>query len=96
MLLGIIAWVVMGLLVGLSASKIVNLRGDDPRLGIGLSASAAIVGGVLYTLISGSAVSFTNILSLMFAALAAVVAMIIWHIKRTRAPYQVPTSRRSY
>jgi uncharacterized membrane protein YeaQ/YmgE (transglycosylase-associated protein family) len=86
----------MGLLVGLSASKIVNLRGDDPRLGIGLSAAAAVVGGVLYTLISGSVVSYLNLLSLFFAALAAVVAMIVWHIMRTRTPYQTPTSRRSY
>ena len=38
--LSILGWVAAGLLVGFIATKFVNLRGDDPRLGIGVSLGA--------------------------------------------------------
>ena len=96
MLMGIIGWALMGLVVGFAASKIVNLRGDDPGLGIGLAILAAIVGGTLYSLISGSPVTNFNVWSLLCARATAVVAVVIWHFVRTRSTYATPTSRRSY
>ena len=50
----LITWVVTGLIVGFVMSKVVNLRGDDPRLGIGASVLGAIVGGIMYCMISGT------------------------------------------
>jgi uncharacterized membrane protein YeaQ/YmgE (transglycosylase-associated protein family) len=79
MLIGIIGWVLLGLLAGFIASKVVNLRGDDPRIGIGLSGVAAVVGGCIYSAISGSAVSSFNVWSLLFAGIAAVASLVIWH-----------------
>jgi uncharacterized membrane protein YeaQ/YmgE (transglycosylase-associated protein family) len=57
MLMGVIGWVVLGTIAGFIASKIVSLRGDDPRMGIGLGALGGLIGGWLYSLISGSAVT---------------------------------------
>jgi uncharacterized membrane protein YeaQ/YmgE (transglycosylase-associated protein family) len=84
MLIGIIGWIVMGLLVGFAASKIANLRGDDPRLGIALSAAGAVIGGWLYSAISGAEVNGFNPLSLLFAIIGAILAAIIWHLFRRR------------
>jgi uncharacterized membrane protein YeaQ/YmgE (transglycosylase-associated protein family) len=85
MLVGIIGWIIVGLIAGFIASKVVNLRGDDPRIGMGLGAVAAVVGGWLYSTISGSAVSGFNAWSLLFAAIAATVALVTWHVVRSRA-----------
>ena len=84
MLIGIIGWIVMGLLVGFSVSKFANLRGDDPRLGIGASAAGAIVGGWLYSAISGAEVSGFNVASLVFAVIGAAMTSVIWHVLRRR------------
>ena len=96
MLVHFISWIAAGLLAGFAASKLVNLRGDDPNLGIGLSAAAAFVGGLVYCLISGSPVGTFTVWSVLAALAAAVAALVIWHIIRTRGAYAAPTSRRSY
>ena len=87
MFIGIVGWIILGLIVGFIASKIVKLRGDDPGIGIGLAAIAAAVGGWLYSAISGSAVRGFNAWSLLFAGLAATVALVIWHAMRRRSAH---------
>jgi len=79
MLIGVAGWIVLGLIAGFIATKLVNLRGDDPKMGICLAATGALIGGWLYSLFSGSAVTGFNGKSLMFAAIAAVVALLGWH-----------------
>ena len=79
MLMGVVGWVVLGIIVGFIASKVVSLRGDDPRMGIAASALGALVGGCLYSFFSGVAVTSFNPKSLMFAALAAVIVLIGFH-----------------
>jgi uncharacterized membrane protein YeaQ/YmgE (transglycosylase-associated protein family) len=97
MLLGIIGWIVMGLLIGFIAQKFVNLRGDDPKLGIGVATGAAIIMGILYSIISGAGVTAWNPWSLFFAAIGAVGGAVIWHIVRSRSiSHAGHTSRRSY
>jgi uncharacterized membrane protein (DUF441 family) len=46
-ILGLIGWVMIGLLVGCIASKIVDLRGDDPRLGL-VVACGGVAGVVIW------------------------------------------------
>ncbi len=87
MLVGIIGWIILGLVTGFIASKIVNLRGDDPGIGIALGGVAAVVGGWLYSMISGTQISGFNLWSWLFAAIAAVLALVIWHAMRHRAAY---------
>ena len=90
------AIIVAGLIVGFVASRIITLRGHDPRLGIGVSAVAAFIGGWLYSWISGSEVRLMSTWSWIYAAIAAVLAMFIWHIVRHRGTYERPTFRRAY
>ena len=97
MLLGIIGWVVVGLLIGFIVSKVVNLHGDDPRLGIGVAAGGALVAGALYTLISGDPVSAFNAWSLVVAALGGVLGASVWYGVRSRyVSRERYTTRSSY
>src|SRR4051812_46087647 len=84
MLLGIIGWIVVGLVVGFVASKVVNLRGDDPLPGIGVAAAVAVVSGALYSIISGNGVTAWNPWGLLFAVLGAGAGAAVWHVVRSR------------
>jgi uncharacterized membrane protein YeaQ/YmgE (transglycosylase-associated protein family) len=95
MTMGIIGWVVVGLLVGFIISKVLDLHGDDPRLGIGIAAGGAIIFAVLYTVITGTGVSAFNMWSLLFAAVGACVAVATWHLIRSKYVSRAPQSRRS-
>jgi uncharacterized membrane protein YeaQ/YmgE (transglycosylase-associated protein family) len=82
MLIGLIAWVILGLLAGFIASKVLNLRGDDPQMGIIFGGGGALVGGILYSIFSGNPISVLNIWALIVATVGAVAALAGWHITR--------------
>ena len=97
MIMGIVGWVLVGLVIGFIVSKVLNLHGDDPRLGIAIAAGGAIIFAVCYTLISGVSVSAFNFWSLVFAAAGAGFAVAMWHLVRSRYVSRAPyTRRRSY
>jgi len=79
MLIGVVGWIVLGTIVGFIASKIVPLRGDDPRMGIIMAAVGAVIGGWLYSHHTGNAVTSFNVTSLISAAIAAAVVLVIFH-----------------
>jgi uncharacterized membrane protein YeaQ/YmgE (transglycosylase-associated protein family) len=85
MLIGIIGWVVLGLIVGFVASKVIDLKGDDPRLGIAVGAMGGLIGGWLYAVISGSPISKFDGMSMVFAAIGAAVLAGAWYVVRRRA-----------
>src|ERR1043166_3740592 len=94
---GIVSWIVVGLVVGFIVSKLIDLHGDDPRLGFGVAAASAIVGAILYTIISGAPISPWNLWSLIFASSAAAVGVATWHIVRSQfVSREVQTRRSSY
>lgn len=96
MLIGIIGWFLCGFILGFISSKIVSARSDDPRIGIFCAAAAGIVGGALYSLVTGSPVTAYNLASLICAAIMSIAVLIVWHIYRLRAPYAAQSHRRSY
>lgn len=61
--MGIIAWIVFGLIAGFIASKIVNRSGEGPLLDIVLGVVGAVVGGFLFNLVGASGVTGFNIWS---------------------------------
>ena len=97
MLLGIAGWMIVAIIVGFIASKIVNLRGDDPRFGIAAACGGAVIAAVIYTLISGSSVTAWNPHSLLMAGVGAIVGVVAWHLVRSRfISHETFTSRSSY
>lgn len=84
MFIGLISWIIVGLIVGFIASKNVKLHGDDPKLGLACGAVGAVTGGILYRIVSGVAVGF-SVWSILSASLGAIVVVAAWHIMRRRA-----------
>jgi uncharacterized membrane protein YeaQ/YmgE (transglycosylase-associated protein family) len=83
-LLGIVEWIVVGLVIGFVCSKLVDLHGDDPRLGIFVAAGGAIVAAALYCLILGTRVSGWSPMTLACAAVGSVTGALVWHSVRSR------------
>jgi uncharacterized membrane protein YeaQ/YmgE (transglycosylase-associated protein family) len=82
MFLGTMSWIALGLIIGFIASKSLNLGGDDPKMGIAMAGGAGLLGGWMYSLFSGAAVTGFNGRSLMFAGLAAIATLLVWHTMR--------------
>jgi len=95
MILGITGWLIVGLVVGLIAAKMVDLHGDDPRLGLSVACGGSIVAAFLYTVISGVEVRALNAWALLFAAIGAVVGVVVWHLVRSRFVSRTPYTRRT-
>jgi hypothetical protein len=96
-IVGVFGWIVTGLIVGFIVSKVVNLRGDDPKLGIAVAAIAALLGGIGYTVKSGVGVVGFNLWCIITAATCALIATIAWHLIRSRSvSHEQQSVRRSY
>jgi uncharacterized membrane protein YeaQ/YmgE (transglycosylase-associated protein family) len=77
--MSIIAWIVLGLVAGFIASKIVNKSGEGVVLDIVLGVIGAVVGGWLFSVFGASGVSGLNIYSLLVAVIGAVVVLLAYH-----------------
>jgi uncharacterized membrane protein YeaQ/YmgE (transglycosylase-associated protein family) len=77
--MSIIGWVVLGLISGFIASKIVNRRGEGLVLDILLGIVGAIVGGYLFSLFGAQGVSGVNIYSMFVAVIGAILVLVIYH-----------------
>ena len=95
MLFGVLGWALLGLFIGFAASRLIDLRGDDPRLGIAVGGLAGLIGGWGYSLF-GDQPNWLNGWSLLWAGIAACLAVLVWHLIRRRSPYERQSIRRSY
>ena len=75
----IIAWIILGLVAGFIASKIVNKSGDGVLVDIGLGVVGSIVGGWLFNTFGMAGVSGLNLYSLLVAVLGAVTVLVVYH-----------------
>jgi uncharacterized membrane protein YeaQ/YmgE (transglycosylase-associated protein family) len=77
--MGIIAWLVLGLIAGFIASKIVNHTGSGIIMDIVLGVVGALVGGFLFSIFGATGVTGFNIYSMIVAVVGAVVVLWIYH-----------------
>jgi uncharacterized membrane protein YeaQ/YmgE (transglycosylase-associated protein family) len=86
--MSIIGWLVLGLIAGFIASKIVNKRGEGVLLDIVLGIIGALVGGFLFTQLGATGVTGFNLYSMFVAVVGAVVVLVIYHMiaGRSTAP----------
>ena len=77
--MSIIAWLVLGLIAGFIASKIVNKSGEGILLDIVLGIVGAIVGGFLFSVVGAAPVTGFNIYSMVVAVIGAIVVLVIYH-----------------
>ena len=76
--LGVIAWIVVGLIAGFLGSKIVNKRGEGIVVDIILGLVGSVLGGFLFHLV-GIHRNGSFILSVIVATVGAVVVLLIYH-----------------
>ena len=77
--MSIIGWIILGLIAGFIASKIVNKQGEGLLLNIVLGVVGAEVGGWVFRLFGMSGVTGLNLYSLLVAVLGATVLLFIYH-----------------
>jgi uncharacterized membrane protein YeaQ/YmgE (transglycosylase-associated protein family) len=77
--MSIFGWIILGLVAGFIASKIVNAQGQGLMLDIGLGVVGAIVGGFLFSLLGAEGISGFNLYSMIVAIVGSVVVLWIYH-----------------
>jgi uncharacterized membrane protein YeaQ/YmgE (transglycosylase-associated protein family) len=80
--MSIIGWIILGLVAGFIASKIVNKQGEGIVLDIVLGVIGAIVGGWLFSFFGAAGVTGFNLYSMVVAIIGAVVVLVAYHAIR--------------
>ncbi len=77
--MSIIAWIILGLIAGFVASRLVNHQGAGMILDLVLGIVGAIVGGWLFAFFGASEVTGLNLYSLIVAVVGAIVVLLIYN-----------------
>jgi uncharacterized membrane protein YeaQ/YmgE (transglycosylase-associated protein family) len=80
----VIGWILLGLISGFIASKIVNKSGEGFILDIVLGIVGAVVGGFIFNLIGAVGVTGFNVWSMFVAVVGAIVVLAGYHALRGR------------
>lgn len=83
--MGIIAWIILGLIAGFIGSKVVNKSGEGFILDIVLGVVGAVVGGFIFNFFGHSGVTGLNLYSLLVAVIGAIVVLWLYHAVVRRA-----------
>ena len=77
--MSIIGWIVLGLIAGFIASKIVNRSGEGFLMDIVLGIVGAVVGGFIFQQFGAAGVTGFNIYSMIVAIVGAIILLVIYH-----------------
>lgn len=77
--MSVLGWIILGLIAGFIASKIVNKQGEGFLLDIVLGIVGAIVGGFLFTQFGAAGVTGFNLYSMIVAVVGAIVVLFLYH-----------------
>jgi len=84
--MSILAWLVVGIIAGFIASKIVNRTGGNLILDLVLGVVGAMVGGFLFNQFGAHGATGINLYSILVAVVGAVIVLAIYHaLMRGRA-----------
>jgi uncharacterized membrane protein YeaQ/YmgE (transglycosylase-associated protein family) len=77
--MSILAWIVLGLIAGFVASKIVNKTGEGVVMDIVLGVVGAVAGGWLFNRFGEPGVTGLNLWSILVAVIGAVILLVLYH-----------------
>jgi uncharacterized membrane protein YeaQ/YmgE (transglycosylase-associated protein family) len=83
--MSLVAWIILGLVSGFLASKIVNRTGEGFFLDVGLGIVGAVVGGWLFNTFGMRGVTGLNLYSLLVSVVGAVATLVVYHVVRASA-----------
>ena len=78
--MGLISWIILGLIAGFIGSKIVNKTGEGLILDIVLGVVGAVIGGYLFNLFGAQGVTGLNLWSLLVAVIGAIVVLMVYRL----------------
>jgi uncharacterized membrane protein YeaQ/YmgE (transglycosylase-associated protein family) len=78
--MSILAWIVLGIVAGFIASKLINKSGSGLVIDLVLGVVGAVVGGWLFNQFGSAGVTGFNLYSLFVAVIGAVVVLHIYHL----------------
>jgi uncharacterized membrane protein YeaQ/YmgE (transglycosylase-associated protein family) len=85
MVMGVLGWIVMGLVAGYIASSVVNKRGAGLPFDLLLGIVGAVLGGWIFSAAGSAGVTGFNVWSLLVAVIGAVICLVVWHSIRRPA-----------
>lgn len=77
--MSIIGWIVLGLIAGFIASKIVNRSGEGLIMDIVLGIVGALVGGFIFNAFGAAGITGFNIYSMIVAIIGAIILLVLYH-----------------
>jgi uncharacterized membrane protein YeaQ/YmgE (transglycosylase-associated protein family) len=80
-----LAWIVLGLIAGFIASKIVNKSGEGIFLDILLGIVGAVIGGWVFTRFGAAGVTGVNLYSILVAVVGSIIFLLVYHMIRRAA-----------
>ena len=78
--MSLLAWIVLGLIAGFIASKIVNRAGEGVFLDILLGIVGAVIGGWIFNKFGEAGVTGVNLYSILVAVVGAIVFLVLYHV----------------
>jgi len=85
MITSLIGWIVLGLIAGYIASRLVNHRGEGIIMDVALGIVGAVAGGWIFRMFGSTGVTGFDVWSLFIAIIGAVVFLLVWHLVRGSA-----------
>lgn len=79
---GIIAWIVVGLIGGYLASRVVNKTGEGMLRDILLGIVGGVIGGVIFRAFGSHGVTGVNVWSILVAFVGGIVVLFLYHAIR--------------
>jgi uncharacterized membrane protein YeaQ/YmgE (transglycosylase-associated protein family) len=83
--MGIIAWLILGLIAGFIASKLVNRQGEGMAMDIVLGIVGAVVGGFIANMLGFHGITGFDVYSILVSVLGAVVVLVVYHAATRRS-----------
>jgi uncharacterized membrane protein YeaQ/YmgE (transglycosylase-associated protein family) len=77
-----LTWIILGLIAGFIASKIVNKAGEGVWMDIVLGIVGAVVGGFIFRLFGAAGATGLNLYSLFVAVVGSIVFLVVYHAIR--------------
>jgi len=78
--MSMIAWIVLGLIAGFIASKLVNRQGEGFILDVALGIVGAFVGGFLFSQFGAAGVTGFNVYSMFVALVGSIAVLVVYHM----------------
>ena len=77
--MGILAWIIVGLIAGYIGSRIVNKGGEGLIRDIILGIVGGLVGGFIFEKLGHAGVTGVNLYSIFVATIGAIVVLFLYH-----------------